>query len=131
VQLKEKISFFEETNDEFLAKKYYDCIYLFGQYYDSYILSKLVLMQETKEKILSLLEDVKAKGKLNQFFEILSKQAERDKSLINLILTNYFSWLKKYNPDEADKNLKQILKNKQLNPKMLLFVKERLSEMTA
>jgi hypothetical protein len=132
-QLKEKISFFEETNDKFLAKKYYDCIYLFGQYYDSYILLKFVLMQETKEKILSLLEGVKTEGKLNQFFEILSKQAERDKSLINLILTNYFSWLEKYNPNEAINNLKVIIKKRacELNPKMLLFVKERLSEMTA
>jgi hypothetical protein len=74
------------------------------------------------------LEGVKTEGKLNQFFEILSKQAERDKSLINLILTNYFSWLGKYNPNEADKNLKQILKNKQLNPKMLTFLKGIISE---
>jgi hypothetical protein len=131
VQLRGKIAFLEDTNDEFLFKKYYDCIYLFGQYYDSYILSKLVLMQEIKEKILSLLEGVKAEGKLNQFFEILFKQAKKEKSLLNLILINYFSWLEKYNPDQAEKNLKQILKNKQLNPKMLTFVKERLSEMTA
>jgi hypothetical protein len=128
VQLRGKIAFLEDTNDEFLFKKYYDCIYLFGQYYDGYILSKLVLMQETKEKILSLLEGVKAEGKLNQFFEILFKQAKKDESLLNLILINYFSWLEKYNPNEAINNLKQILKNKQLNPKMLTFLNDIISE---
>jgi hypothetical protein len=133
LQIKEKIAFLEETNDEFLFKKYYDCIYLFGQYYENYILSKTVVLQATKENIVSLFESVNEEGKLNQFFEILYKQAEKDKSLINLILINYFSWLEKHNQNEAINNLKTIIKKRagELNPKMLLFVKDRLSEMTA
>jgi hypothetical protein len=132
-QIKEKIAFLEETNDEFLFKKYYDCIYLFGKYYDSYILSKSAVLQETKEKIVLLFESVKAEEKLNHFFVILFKQAEKDKSLLNLILTNYFSWLEKYNTDESINNLKAIIKKRadELNPKMLTFIKERLDEMTA
>jgi hypothetical protein len=130
VQLKEKIAFLKETNDEFLFKKYYDCIYLLGQYYYSYILYKLALKQEINERIVLLFESVKAEGKLNQFFEILFKQAKKEKSLLNLILINYFSWLEKYNPNEAINNLKQILKNqnKQLNPKMLTFLNDIISE---
>jgi hypothetical protein len=133
LQIKEKIAFLEETNDEFLFKKYYDCIYLFGQYYDSYILSKPVVLQETKERIVFLLESVRTEKKLNQFFKILFKQVEKDKSLLNLILANYFSWLEKHDQGEAINNLKAIIKKRadELNPKMLLFVKERLSEMTA
>lgn len=131
VQLKEKIAFFEELSDEFLFKKYYDCITLYEQYYDSYLLSKKQVMQETKEKIVLLLNCVSDRGKLNVFFVILFKKAEQNKSLINLILTNYFSWVMKQNSETAINNLRNIVQkhSNELNPKMLMFAKDKINEM--
>lgn len=132
-QLKEKIAFYEELNDEFLFKKYYDCMFLYGQYYDSYILSKKSVMQETKEKIVLLLDCVSDRGKLSRFFAILFQKAEENKSLIHLILTNYFSWIMKQNSETAIHHLRNIVQEhaNELNPKMLAFAKDRLNEMVS
>lgn len=131
VKLKEKIAFFEELNDEFLFKKYYECISLYGQYYNGYLLSKKLVMQETKGKIVLLLNCVNDAEKLNLFFVLLFKKAEQNKSLINYILTNYFSWVMKLNPEVAINNLRNIVQehSSKLNPKILMFVKDKLNEM--
>lgn len=132
-QLKEKIAFYEELNDELLFKKYYDCICLYGKYYDSYILSKKALMQKTKERIVLLLNSVSDRGKLSQFFVILFKKAEENKSLIHLILTNYFSWIMKQNAQAVIENLRNIVQEyaNDLNPKMLTFAKDMINEMVS
>lgn len=132
-QLKEKIAFYEELNDELLFKKYYDCICLYGKYYDSYILSKKALMQKTKERIVLLLNSVSDRGKLSQFFVILFKKAEENKSLIHLILTNYFSWIMKQNAQAVIENLRNIVQEyaNDLNPKMLTFAKDIINEMVS
>lgn len=109
VKLKEKIAFFEELNDEFLFKKYYECISLYGQYYNGYLLSKKQVMQETKGKIVLLLNCVRDRGKLTPFFIILFKKVGQNESLVNFILTNYFSWVMKLNPEVAINNLCNIV----------------------
>lgn len=133
VQIKEKIAFLEEVNDEFLFKKYYECIELFDKYYDGYILSKQVVMQETREKILKLLDGVGNSEKLSRFFAILSAKVEESNSLIYSILINYFSWVVKYNILTAINNLQRIINKRadELNPKMLAFANERLNEMVS
>jgi hypothetical protein len=129
VQLKEKIAFFEEINDEYLFQSYYDCIRLFDQYYARYV-SLNTVTEENKAKILSLLKGIKEDGKLDRFFSILLKQAEKDKSILRLILANYFSWTIEYQTEKSSRNLKQILKRygKELNPKMLAFLRDTVDE---
>ena len=88
-------------------------------------------MQETKGKIVLLLNCVNDAEKLNLFFVLLFKKAEQNKSLINYILTNYFSWVMKLNPEVAINNLRNIVQehSSKLNPKILMFVKDKLNEM--
>ncbi|MGN0812727.1 MAG: hypothetical protein ACI4MQ_04365 [Candidatus Coproplasma sp.] len=133
LQLKEKIAFLEELNDEYLFKKYFECIALFDLYYDGYVLTKQAVMQTTKENIVIILNSVDDSGKLSRLLAILFTKAEESKSLIYLILINYFSLVMKYNPQTAIINLQGIV-NKcadELNPKMLAFAKDRLNEMVS
>lgn len=88
-------------------------------------------MQKTKEKIVLLLNCVRDRGKLTPFFIILFKKVGQNESLVNFILTNYFSWVMKLNPEVAINNLRNIVQehSSKLNPKILMFVKDKLNEM--
>jgi hypothetical protein len=129
--LKEKIAFLEEIGDKDLFQNYYDCMFLYGRYYQDYLSSKKVAMEAAKGRLVLLFQDIRNAEKLDRFFALLFRKAEEDKSLLNVILTHYFSWLVKYRSDEEIDALNDILQKraKELNPKMRTFLKERIDEM--
>lgn len=120
--IEQKIEFYNELNDDYLFKRYYDYLSLCCEYYNCYAWSKDKDKDIYWDKITCLIEDIKKKG-LERFISIVFEKSKKMESKVVLIVHCFLCVTLGYQKDYAKRQIEIILKDERssLNPKMLKF----------